>query len=391
MATTRREFLVNGVRLTALAPLVPALGRLAPRAAARTLVVVQLTGGNDALNMVVPHRQDAYYQARPTLGLARTALHPLDDDHGLHPRMGELGRLFAEGRLRVQHGVGYPAPNRSHFRSLEIWHTGDPERPAGRVGWVGRMADVLSRSEPGTLTALHAGDEDLPLAMHSEDAFAPTVRDASGFRLQGPAETAAYRDRLLEGARGSLELAFLRDAARATYAATERMASVVGRHDGAGYPSHELGRKLQLVARLIKGNFGTRLFYLTLGGFDTHARQAEAHAALLGELSSGLGAFQRDLDGSGTADRVVTLVFSEFGRRVAENGSRGTDHGAAAPVLLLGAPVRAGLHGSAPDLGRLEQGDVPYACDLRSVYATLEADWMGVPASSRFEGLDLLG
>jgi uncharacterized protein (DUF1501 family) len=395
MITTRRQFLVDGLRVSAAVPLLSLSGRAhgAPDPSERVLVVLQLSGGNDGLNTVVPHRQDAYYRMRPTLGQSRGSLHALDDDHGLHQELRGLGELFGEGRVAVVQGVGYPNADRSHFRSMEIWHTADPENPPGETGWLGRMADQIASTEPGRLAALHVGSGVLPLALHAKGSFAPSVKSEAGFRLRGRdlAAFARGRERILAGATTNDDLAFLRRAADTSYRAAERMAAASERAAQVEYPGHALARRLRLVARLVAGDFGTRLFQVELGGFDTHARQAPAHAGLLQELSASLTAFQRDLEASGVADRVVTLVFSEFGRRAAENASRGTDHGAGAPAFLVGAPVNGGMHGTPPDLERLESGDVPYSTDFRSLYTELERDWMGLTPSTGFAPAGLLG
>ena len=395
MHATRRQFLVGGVRLSAVLPLCSSMGRSTrgdgdPEG--NVLVVLQLTGGNDGLNMVVPRDQDAYFRLRPTLALPANALHALDDRFGWHPKMPGLARLHEEGRVAVVHGVGYPRADRSHFRSMEIWHTAAPDEADPRpIGWMGRLADQIARHRPGSMPALHVGAGDLPLALYARDSFAPSARDEAGFRLRGDATFADARDALLDDARDAKgELAFLREAARSSYAAAARMSELAGRESPVEYPGGELARRLRLVARLVAGGFDTRLFHVELGGFDTHARQGPAHAALLEELSKAVTAFQRDLQHAGVAGRVVTLVFSEFGRRVAENGSKGTDHGAAAPVLLVGDAVRGGMHGTPPDLGHLADGDVPYGVDFRSVYTDLERAWMGLVPSTSLPAIGLV-
>ena len=392
MFTTRRQFLIGGLRVTAAVPVLGALG--AARAGSggeRALVVLQLTGGNDGLNTVVPHRQDDYFRMRPTLGLKPGALHALDDDHGLHPGLAGLGQLFAEGRVAVVHGVGYPDQDRSHFRSMEIWHTADPDHPPAGVGWMGRLADQIAASDPTGMAALHVGAGDLPLAMRGRDAFPPTVTDPGGFRLHEKSEAIARaRGDLLAPRGGPPELAFLREAARTTYDAAGRMAAMAERETPVDYPGHDLAARLRLVARLVTGGFGTRLFHVQLAGFDTHARQGPVHASRMQQLSGALAAFQADLRHHGAGDRVVTLVFSEFGRRAAENGSRGTDHGAGAPVFLVGGRVRGGLHGTPPDLGGLVSGDVPATTDFRSIYTALEHDWMGLEPSTAIAALSVV-
>jgi uncharacterized protein (DUF1501 family) len=252
------------------------------------------------------------------------------------------------------------------------------------------MADQVVEAASGAMPALHVGDEDLPLALVGRNALAPSVRDESSMRLSGLPGLEHERERVLDSEDGATgDLAFLRAAARNAHLAAQRLEQALLRPSGADYPDLELARKLRLVAGLIAGGLDTRLFLVTLGGFDTHARQAATHAALLEELARSLAAFQRDLATSSDDARVLTLVFSEFGRRAAENGSRGTDHGAAAPVFLLGSPGRGGLRGSAPDLGRLLDGDVGYTTDFRSLYAAIERDWMGLATSSAVPPFEL--
>ncbi len=389
--SNRREFLGAGLGLSLTlatrrlpaALSAPRLGRKRPRA----LCLVQLTGGNDGLAMLVPHEQDAYWRARPTLAAPPGELHALDDGHSLHPAMGALAALVRDGRAALVHAVGHPEPDRSHFRSMEIWHTARLDQPCGEVGWFGLLADRLAagvEDETGTLVSLHVGGGDLPLALRGRRVVAPCLRDADGMRVHPDvARLARWRDELCaqrpESAAG--ERAFLRSAARASYRAAERMSALTAAETQSEYPESDLARRLRLVARLIAGGFGARLFHLELGCFDTHARQGPLHAALLGDLSAVLAAFQRDLEGEGVAEDVVTLVFSEFGRRVAENVSRGTDHGKAAPVIVLGGGARPGLLGTPADLERLDDGDVPYGTDFRALYAALEQDWFGLPAT----------
>ena len=388
---SRRSVLVQGVRLTALGALAPGLGALPSRrggssaADAPALVVVQLTGGNDGLNTVVPHGQDAYYRLRPTLAQKPSAVHRLDDDVALHPSLGGLAGLYREGALTVAHGVGHPAGNRSHFRSMEIWHTAEPFAPAGRVGWLGHLADQLLAAAPGSLPALAVGGAVSPLSMRGAAASPPAIQDERGFRL--PAAS-----RAIAGARGAIvdaergvegDLGFLRRAARVSYDAAERMAALADRPGAPEYPGTDLARRLRLVARLVRGGFGARVFQVELGGFDTHASQGAQHARLLAELDGALAAFQRDLTEGGRADDVVTMVFSEFGRRARENGSRGTDHGRGNPVLFLGGPVVGGQVGQRPDLDRLVDGDVPSTTDFRGLYRQLEEDWMGLERFTR--------
>ena len=391
MFLSRRQLLIDGLKVSALVPVCCSrFGGTSRTSGERVLVVVQLTGGNDGLNTVVPFSQDAYFRLRPTLALKRSSLHALDGDHGLHPSLKELGPLFDEGRMTIVQGVGYPHANRSHFRSLEIWHSADPDGPPKSVGWLGRMADQIVAAAPGSMPGMHVGDEDLPLALMGRRVLAPSVNDESSLQLTDlPGLERERLNLLVDEPDAHGELAFLRSAARNAYETVRRLETSLGRAARTNYPDHPLARKLRLIAQLVSGGFDTRLFLVTLGGFDTHARQAAQHAALLEQLGSSLSTFQRDLHGSGEGGRVLTLVFSEFGRRAEENASRGTDHGAAAPVLLLGGPGPGGLRGSPPDLDQLIEGDIGHTTDFRSLYTTIERDWMGLEPSSAAPGFDL--
>lgn len=394
---SRRSFVAGGLHLTALGSLSPLLGaeafasgasRKATERDERILVVVQLSGGNDGLNTVIPFSQDAYYKMRPTLGQKPNDVHLLDDHIALHPELGGLAGLYKEGALSIVHGVGHPNADRSHFRSLEIWHTAEPFKAVGRVGWLGNLADQMIAKEPGSLPALSVGGRSSALSMRGATAVPPTIPDDRGFRLARTSQQFARERALIASdnrtAAGGANLAFLRSAARTSYDAAERMSKIAkNRPSEVPYPDKPLAKELQLVAQMIRGRFGTRIFHVSLGGFDTHASQAYNHNALLSHLNSSLTAFQTDLAKSGHAERVVTMVFSEFGRRAKENGSRGTDHGRGNPVLLLGPSVKAGQHGTRPDLESLIEGDIPSTTDFRGIYAQLERDWMGLEPFSK--------
>jgi uncharacterized protein (DUF1501 family) len=396
---SRRSFLVGGLAVTALTSLTPSILARRARRDDPVLVVVQLTGGNDGLNTVVPFRQDAYYRLRPSISVAPGSVHKLDDETALHAELGDLAELYQQGDLAVVQGVGYPEPDRSHFRSMQVWHTADPrtsygagaERPES--GWLGRIATELA-ADGVDMPALHLGTGDLPLALKTRAGFTPTVRDASGFQLATPLpgfEAARARMLAASASNEAPTLATLRAAAASTYDAAARMEDLVRTGGPSAYPNHPLAERLALCAQLVAGGFGTRVFGLEHGGFDTHARQGPSHAALLRELGASLAAFQRDLRAKGAADRVVTLVFSEFGRRVDENASKGTDHGAAGPGFLMGSRVRGGLLGTRPNLEPLAGGgDLAYGVDFRSIYAALESEWLGVKARTTAPAMDAL-
>lgn len=354
----------------------------------RVLVVIELVGGNDGLNTVAPIGQEAYFRSRPTLALAPDAVHRLDEAHGLHPALGGLALAFREGDLAVVQSVGYPRPDRSHFRSREIWHTADPDHPARGRGWLGPLAEALVAGDGGAAAAVHVGAGDLPLALRGGRRLPPSIEGPESLRLHPAGRAiAAWRDRLVSTSADG-DLGFLREAARSSYALASLAERGLEGDSAAAYPPTPIGRSLALAARMIAAGFPARVYYARHEGFDTHSRQAPVHAARLAEFDSAASAFRDDLRRAGLARRVVTFVFSEFGRRVAENGSRGTDHGAGAPVFLLGGSVRGGLHGTPPDLERLLEGDVPPRIDFRRVYASL-AEWLGAPRPSEHEPLSL--
>jgi uncharacterized protein (DUF1501 family) len=396
---TRRTFLgasLRGSSLLALAPTVPGFLARTARAAVperdgRILVVVQLDGGNDGINMLVPFADEGYAQHRKGLRLPIERLVKVDDHVGLHPAMARAGKLLESGRLAIVPGVGYPNPSRSHFRSMAIWQSArlDPEEHAGQ-GWLGRGLDA--NPETGG-AALCVGSGPPPVALRGRRAVAAALERLDDFLL----DPAARPGRSLVGADGDGDdlAAFVRRSTLDAYATADRIAALARDPDGdARYPASGLGDHLRTVAGLIKGGLAARVYYTVQGGYDTHAAQLPKHQELLWELSEGLAAFLDDLAAAGLAERVLVFGFSEFGRRVAENGSAGTDHGASAPVILAGPSVRAGIHGVYPSLTDLEDGDLKTLVDFRRVYATLLEEWLGLPSDGalggRFERLALL-
>jgi uncharacterized protein (DUF1501 family) len=354
------------------------------------LVVLQLAGGNDGLNTVVPVGNDDYHRARPKLGIAKADALRLDDDFALHPALTGFKSLFDDGRLAILHGVGYPNPNRSHFRSMEIWHTATDSDKSALHGWIGRYFDNQCKGEdPAVGISLSA---QTPQAFLCGSAKGVCFVDPGRFRVLDPsmqddddhAMMAAEADGgnaggsvgMISGAAAITgdPLDFLeRTALDAQVSSDEIQAIMKGTYDGPAYPGTRLAADLRNVARMIAGGMPTRIYYVSLGGFDTHANQAGAHERLLRDTGGAVKAFLDDLKRQGNHDRVTLMAFSEFGRRVKENGSGGTDHGAAAPLFLAGAGVKAGLHGKFPGLADkdLLNGDVRHTTDFRSVYATV--------------------
>jgi uncharacterized protein (DUF1501 family) len=404
MTTTRRELLrlgLGGSTLLACGPTVPTfLARSAlalagaPKrdAGGPILVVVQLDGGNDGLNTVVPHGDDIYQKSRPALAIKAKDVKPIDDHVGLHPSLDGFAKLREEGRLAIVQSVGYPNPNRSHFESMAIWHTARLDPGQEEPGWLARAIDA-GRAAPGSdAPALHIGAQALPQALRGGRSFIPSVATADALRrrlgVPEPEGAGAQRAALdaIAGHPGNSANPLLQFVSRSTvisYASSARLEAVLGgdatleNSDASG-----LARRLQMIARMIKAGLATSIYYTQLGGFDTHADQLNQHAARLSELSRSVHSFLAEIDRSGEGDRVTVLIFSEFGRRLRENASAGTDHGTAAPVFLIGRPVQGGLHGPYPNLAHLEDGDPEHAIDFRRIYATVLERWLKLPAEA---------
>jgi uncharacterized protein (DUF1501 family) len=422
MHSTRREMIRLGFGssvLLACGPTVPmfvarsaaAMGD-GPKATAldraRILVVVQLNGGNDGLNTVVPYRDDAYHNYRPKLAIPAAEVKKIDDRMGLHPSLDAFAKLLEQQRLAIVQSVGYPNPNRSHFESMAIWHTARTPVDKAAPGWLARAID--RGAGPGTggdTPGLHIHESfPLPAALAGGREVIPSMAQLDQFRRrlgmpQGTEATAQIDalDHLARQTRGEPDslLQFIERCSLITYASSARLEQVQQDATAAkvNYPDfYGLARRFRLIGQLIKAGLTTTIYYTQLDGFDTHSGQIATHANLLRELGASLKAFLDDLEKSGESERVVVLVFSEFGRRLGENGSAGTDHGTAAPVFLLGWPVKGGLYGPHPDLTHLEDGDPRHAVDFRRIYATLLQDWLGVSAplvlGARFEAMQLL-
>tara|TARA_B100001939_G_scaffold83850_1_gene71570 strand:- start:940 stop:2157 length:1218 start_codon:yes stop_codon:yes gene_type:complete len=394
---TRRTFLktmgATGVALGTLPH--PVFGRTAvPDPDGRILVLVQLAGGNDGLNTVIPFANDVYQKRRPSLALGKGAVLSVNDELGLHPQLSGLKEIYDDGALGIVQGVGYPNPNRSHFRSMDIWHTARPGVADKRDGWLGRAFDSAAKQLAGQVPAIALGTGRLPLGLVSTKFTVPTVRSLKDYQLQldgSKAEQTAQRRRMRElvgsGTGGNSDLDFLRRTAATALDTSAKIQSVLEEYQPAQpYPENGLGQRLKNVAQLITADLGARVYFVSLDGFDTHAEQEGAHNALMTELSTALSAFRADLKAHGLAKRVLTATFSEFGRRVKENGSLGTDHGAAGPMFLMGGTVKAGLHGAHPSLTDLDQGDLKHHTDFRSIYTTLLEDWLGWDAKAAVGG-----
>jgi len=339
------------------------------------LITVELHGGNDGLSTVLPLEQERWYQLRPTLSQVARGSHPLAPGWGLHPSLPQLAAAFAEGELAIVHGVGTPVPERSHFHALELWHRGTRvarEERDVREGWLGRAGKLAGVLDAGAPTALYAGGDIPPLSLYEGGQAPATWGGRSG---GAPVASQALAEAQVAAAKGRTHelVAHAREHARRL---GERIARAEGTPLLVPWPASGLATDLARVARAVHHGWGPRVYGVVLGGFDTHLEQAASHERLLAELDGALGALRAELSQAGWWSRTAVVVHSEFGRRAAENQSRGTDHGNGAPVLLLGGALGGGLYGTAPDLEQLVDGDVPATTDLTHLQSTLVSCWL---------------
>jgi uncharacterized protein (DUF1501 family) len=379
---TRRSFLKASsvVALSATVPLFLQRAAAAPDNDARVLVVVEMDGGNDALNTVIPHADAEYAKLRPRLKVDPKRVIKVTDGVGLHPALKPLDKLLAAGQLAVLPGVGYPNPNRSHFESMAMWHTARFDEAELRgYGWLGRAMDPSA----GNLFAVGG---DVPTALRGRRSSAVAFKRIEEVLLTDPAAAKASRgtdtaDDLL---------AYVRRQAADAHAAADKLAALTKDKGGPTYPQSELAQRLKMAAKLLKADVGARVFYTSQGSYDTHSQQTFTHAELLADFAAAVAAFFNDLKDSKLADRVTLLSFSEFGRTIQENGSAGTDHGTAGACFMAGPTVAGGLVGSMPSLTDLEKGEPKMTTDFRRIYHGVLTDWMSLPADDGAKGLDKL-
>jgi len=397
MKLSRRKFLLKGAQTGMLCLSAGELLKLQAGAAElgivqspRTIVVIWLSGGNDGLNMVVPYSEAAYYTARPGIAIKAGEVLKLNDKIGLNPVMTGLSRMFTDGHMAVCQAVGYPHPNRSHFHSRDIWETGSPDAFIA-TGWLGRVLDHLDNEGRRTRTAsiLPAVNLDavLPKSLVAQGVAVPTVNNLAEFDFRTDPKFAGDRKTQLSALNDIYEnfalqrphVELLRDAGLAANKASDRLLKIVkGYKAGASYPGGGLGDALRFVSQMICGGVNARIYNLSLGGFDTHINQRNGQGNQLRQLSDAVSAFHTDLAVHHVDKQVITVIYSEFGRRVGENGSGGTDHGAAAPVFVVGSSVSGGVYGEHPSLTALDEGDLKYDIDYRQVYATIVERWFGL-------------
>jgi len=391
---------------------------------ASILVILQLAGGNDGLNTVVPYANDFYRKARPTLGLPADKVLKIDDAIALHPSLGGFKALYDEGHLSIVQGVGYPNPNRSHFRATEILETASDAESSEKYGWVGRYFDNACPGSDPTVGVAIAGET--PQAFWAPKPRGVTLKNPNAYRFMagggmegGEAEAdglyrelnqstqaadataaAVGHDASSGGSIGSIgggspgnsslsPLNFIERTALDAQASSDKIQAIAkAGKNVATYPNSGLANDLKLVARLIGGGLSTRVYFASQGGYDTHTNQLNTQARLLQELGDSLAAFCADLKAQGNFERVTIMTFSEFGRRVTENASQGTDHGVACPQFIVGGRVKGGLAGEYPSLdpAKLDHGDLVHTVDFRSVYAGLLENWLGTPSDKILNG-----
>jgi len=359
----------------------------------RPLVLIQLAGGNDGLSMIVPHGDDAYARARPRLGLLSSDVLDVDGYRGFSPSLPNLHRRFMDGGLGLVEGVGYPEPNRSHFESFEIWHAADLRGRTGADGWIGRLMQARFGKDVNANRVVHMGGKP-PFSLYSKNHPAAAFSSPAGYRwVKGEPGPRALDE---PKKKDNEALGFLRKSMHAARESSLALRAAVGRYKTpVDYPDDAFAAGLRNSAALLEADLGARVLSVELGGFDTHNNQAGRHRTLMERLDGGLAAFLMDLERFETGRRALVLVFSEFGRRVAENASGGTDHGCAAPMLVAGADVKPGLYGEHPSLSELDNGDLIFTTDFRRVYASAIESCFGVPSKivlgEAFKPLPLFG
>jgi uncharacterized protein (DUF1501 family) len=407
MAVSRREFIRGGVSAFTLSFAAPAflcdLAR-AQGVQSRNLVVIYLGGGNDALSTVVPYQDPFYYGRRPSIAIPAGQVLQIGSDSsgkvlGLHPRLSGLRSIFNDGRLAVIQRTGYQNSSRSHFQGTDIWGTASPTLDTTE-GWLGRHLETV----PADPLSGWSTTQELPRALLSRDVAVPTIPNAATYAFaslngaEAPRERAAATRIASHLPETRPQLAFVNQSAQAAFATLDRVGSVANYTGTIAYPNNGFALALRTVAGAIVRGIGTRVFWVQTGGYDTHANQglggAGGYGNLMGTLGDGLGAFNTDIRNQGLANNTLVLQFSEFGRRISENGSQGTDHGAAAVMMVMGGLVRGGIYGTSASLDpnpanpTLENngGDVRFETDFRSVYAKVLDGWLGASSTAILGG-----
>jgi uncharacterized protein (DUF1501 family) len=381
MVIKRKEFIQVGSLATA-SLMVPKFlkafeGQAMVPAGNKVVVILQLSGGNDGLNTVVPIRNDIYYKSRPKLGIEKTKALTLTDEVGLHPALTGFKDLYDDGSLAILNNVGYPNPDRSHFRSMDIWHTASQSNEYWNTGWVGRYLDAQCNGCDKPTQAIEL-DDVLSLSLKGENIKGIAVKDPR--RLYGTANEKFFRDVMKnhKDDKGEQPVDYLYKTMAETLSSADYIFKQSRLHPtNADYPKTDLGNSLKTIASLIYSEINTKVYYVSLGSFDTHINQQNQQQRLFTEMNEAVKAFVKDLKANNRFEDVLFFTFSEFGRRVAQNGSNGTDHGTANNMFFIsGGLKQKGLLNEMPDLANLEEGDLKFKVDFKNTYATVLNKWL---------------
>ena len=368
----------------------------------RSLVVVELAGGNDALNTVIPYDDGLYYDNRTAVRIDPGQVVRLDGQLGLNPSMRPIKSLWDDGKMAVINGIGYPNPNRSHFRSMDIWHTAEPDRIATE-GWLGRAIRTLDPNGDNVLTGVNFG-RGLPRALHCRGVPVASVGNLETYGLFPQVGEQIYRKQMLDafarmygGAQGGdVVMEFLGQTGSDALKGADDLKTAPAKYSSSvEYAANPLAQNLKAIAQVMFADLGTRIFYTQYGSFDTHASELDAHSRLWQDVSTGVADFMDDAAEHGRGDDFVMLLYSEFGRRIRDNGS-GTDHGSGGVAFLIGDSVAGGMHGEYPSLAEADQlnGDLRFNNDFRSTYSTILDQWLGLEPTAivngQFEQMALL-
>lgn len=392
MVIHRRDFLKTGTFATA-SLLVPQFlkniegrNKIAPKG--KILVVLQLSGGNDGLNTVIPYRNDLYYKERPRLGIQRENALSLTEEAGLNPNLPGLKNLYDQGAMAVLNNVGYPNPDRSHFRSMDIWHTASPAAEYWNSGWLGRYLDAQCHDCPRPTSAVEL-DDTLSLALKGEHLSGLAFEDPK--RLYDNTKEPFFAACMAanESHHAEAPVGYLYKTLAETLSSADYLYQQSQRKAPGNYPATGLGKNFKTIASLILGDTDTTVYYLSHGSFDTHINQEGQQKRLFKEMDDALAAFAADMQANGRWKDVIVATFSEFGRRVAQNASGGTDHGTANNMIFLGGGLKQqGILNALPDLSDLAEGDLKYTVDFRQVYATLLEHWLQADVKIILPGAD---
>ncbi|HJN08809.1 MAG TPA: DUF1501 domain-containing protein [Pirellulaceae bacterium] len=415
---TRREFLGHGLGLvgvgTALPNFLVNTALAGPQAVSdqRVVVALLLSGGHDGVSDAIPYADDVYHKVRPTIAYSEKEVIKIDDELGLHPKLTGFKELYDQGSMAVVRGTGYPKFNYSHFHARTIWSTADPsiKRPSRSAsgyeqydGWLGKYCDVACKGSEDPKLTMAVGGGRTPIIIRSKEHSPISFSSPTSFGYTGDRSEkgyAVYRklNGQAAGQNADDELQFVTQTALNANASSDQIRDVAAAYKpSVTYPNTKLGKSLQTIAGMIVGGLSTRIYHAELGGFDTHGNQKTRFDSLMTQMNGAVSAFYKDLAQQNNAERVLTFTYSEFGRRVKENGNKGTDHGSAQPVFLLGPGVKAGVYGKQPpfDDETTKRNNFKMEIDFRSVYASILEKWLGTPSEpilgGKYEPVDCVG